>query len=268
MFSFLAVFVAILILPVATTASGGISGHGTSQLYANEIAYGAAGQRNGTINALPFSLVNGTASISNSYIVGSGANNTTVYGNYATDYIVSNVTFNQLNEHSANTYKAFISPASSNGSLTAILGFGTYSSSANGTSLKFTPLLSGNFSGKNNTANVSFSLNPAELTENGSNVLILEVQNVNASSFSFSGYVIGTHSAQPWYLVGENAAYALGGTFLFAFGFLALPHFDLNISKTEMPVINRKPKKKASTANQNAKKTMQKYKVGNKGGRK
>ena len=171
MFSFLAVFVAILILPVATTASGGISGHGISQLYANQIAYGAAGQRNGTINALPFSLVNGTASISNSYIAGSGANNTTIYGNYATDYIVSNVTFNQLNEHSANAYKAFISPAS-NVTLTATLGFGTYSSSANATVLKFTPLLSGNFSGKNNTANVSFSLNPAELTENGSAFMV------------------------------------------------------------------------------------------------
>lgn len=260
-FSFLAVIVAILALPIGSSLSQGLSGHGSSELYANQAAFAALGQNNGTSNALPFSMINGTATISNTYMV-AGANNTTVYANYATDYIVSNISMNQLNEHSVNAYNAYISPASN---LTAILGFGTYSNTANGTSLKFTPLLSGNFTGHNNTVNVSFALNPAELTENSTDVLILEIQNVNASSFSFAGYVIGTSQSQPWYLVGENAAYIAGGLLLFAFGFLAVPHIDLKVSKAK-EVIKRTTKKSGSRK-ATGKKTMQKNRIDKKGGR-
>lgn len=266
LFAFLAVIIAILALPIGTSFSQELSGHGTTELYASQAAYAAAGQKNGTINALPFSELNGTASISNSYITGS-ANNTTLYANYAIDYIISNVSFNQLNEHSVNAFDAFVSPVSN---LTAILGFGTYSNSVNGTSLKFTPLLSDNFTGKNSTTHVSFSLNPAELTENGTDVLILEIQGLNSSaSFSFSGHVIGTSQSQPWYLAGESVAYALGGTMLFAFGFLALPHFDINISKTKLPTFSRKPTTSKKGPSKQAKNTMNKAKrIDNKGGRK
>lgn len=256
-FSFLAVIVAILALPIGSSLSQGLSGHGSSELYANQVAFAALGLNNGTSTALPFSLVNGTATISNTYIV-AGANNTTVYANYGTDYIVSNISMNQLNEHSVNQYFSAISQASN---LTTILGFGTYSNTANGTSLKFTPLLSGNFTGHNGTANISFTLNPAMLTENSTDVLILEIQNVNASSFSFSGYVVGTSQSQPWYLVGENSAYIAGGILLFAFGFLAMPHHDISIKKAREPLM-RGPTKKTG-----GKKTMQKNRIDKKGGK-
>lgn len=256
-FSFLAVIVAILALPIGSSLSQGLSGHGSSELYANQAAFAALGANNGTSTALPFSMVNGTATVSNTYMV-AGTNNSTVYANYATDYIVSNISFNQLNEHSVNQYFAAISPASN---LTAILGFGTYSNNANKTSLKFTPLLSENSTGHNNTVNVSFALNPAMLTENSTDVLILEIQNLNASSFSFAGYVVGTSQSQSWYLVGENAAYIAGGILLFVFGFLAMPHHDISIKKAREPVMRRSIKKAGG------KKTMQKNKIDKKGGK-
>lgn len=257
LFSFLAVFVAILALPIGTSLSQGISGHGTSQLYANQAAFAALGQHNGINTALPFSLINGTASVSNSYLV-AGANNTSISANYATDYVISNISMNQLTEHSVNAYDAFISPASN---LTAILGFGTYSNSANGTFLTFTPLLSENATGHNGTTNISFTLNPAMLTENSTDVLILEIQNVNSSSFAFSAYVIGTSQSQPWYLVGENAAYAFGGSLLFLFGFLAIPHIDVKVNKAREVIRRKTPKKSGGN------RTMQKNRIDKKGGR-
>lgn len=256
-FSFLAVIVAILALPIGSSLSQGLSGHGSSELYTNQAAFAALGANNGTSTALPFSIVNVTATISNTYMV-AGANNTTTYANYGTDYMVSNITFNDLNEHSVNAYNTYISPASN---VSAILGFGTYSNTANGPSLKFTPLLSGNFTGHNGTANISFALNPAMLTENSTDVLILEIQNMNASSFSFAGYVVGTSQSQPWYMVGENSGYIAGGFLLFAFGFFAMPHHDISIKKAREPVMRRPTKKTGG------KKTMQKNRIGKKEGR-
>lgn len=79
-------------------------------------------------------------------------------------------------------------------------------------------------------------MNPTELSENSTDVVILKLQFTNASSsFSASGYALGTQNAEPWYIAGESAAYAIGGTLLFAFGFLALPHLDIKVNKAKLP---------------------------------
>lgn len=229
-FSFLAVIVAMVALPIGSAASQMISGHGTSHIFRAASApvqgWGETGTGYNSLSIAVATMNNTTSAIvGNSYEVLNGNNSTMHF--FSNDYLLSNVSLSQLNDHSANRFIFEIAAASS-GNVT--IGYGH---AIGNTSFVFHPLESVAFSGNaTNLTAVNFALTPALESENGT--LMYEVQFSNATSvstYTVSGYAIGTQSAQPWYAVGESAGYLLGGSLLFISGIFALPHMDINVSK-------------------------------------
>lgn len=222
-------------LPIGSAAGQAISGHGSAHIFFSSAApvqgWGESGTAYNPLSIAVSNVNNSTTAIignDQSMVVG----NNTTFQFYSTAYLLSNVTLNQLNSHSANRIEINVKSASA-GNLTIGYGYAKGNSSYH-----FSPLESAAFTGNaTNFTGVTFAMDPALLSENGT--LMFQVQFTNASAvstYTISAYAVGTSSAQPWYAVGESGGYLVGGSMLFIAGFLALPHLDINVSKYTEPV--------------------------------
>ena len=216
-FAFLAFLVAILGISAAGYTSVGIADlqHHSTVLQSNSVIVNDYGKlSNSSYEKLLLSSVNGTSTVVNDYF----ADNATHY--YNPDYLVSNVTVVQLNNHAIN---ALDFTSNLYGNVSIYVGYGT-----NYSNFVAFSLIS---AGKNNTSS-SISISPAELTGSQTDYLMFEVsfaKNVTYASYSVHFTLNGVSSSLGSYIVGEDVGYALSGSLLFAFGILAIPHYDSGI---------------------------------------
>ena len=216
-FAFLAFLVAILGISAAGYTSVGIADlqHHSTVLQSNSVIVNDYGKlSNSSYEKLLLSSVNGTSTVVNDYF----ADNATHY--YNPDYLVSNVTVAQLNNHAIN---ALDFTSNLYGNVSIYVGYGT-----NYSNFVAFSLIS---AGKNNTSS-SISISPAELTGSQTDYLMFEVsfaKNVTYASYSVHFTLNGVSSSLGSYIVGEDVGYALSGSLLFAFGILAIPHYDSGI---------------------------------------
>ena len=216
-FAFLAFIVAILGISAAGYTSVGIADlqHHSTVLQSNSVIVNDYGKlSNSSYEKLLLSSVNGTSTVVNDYF----ADNATHY--YNPDYLVSNVTVAQLNNHAIN---ALDFTSNLYGNVSIYVGYGT-----NYSNFVAFSLIS---AGKNNTSS-SISISPAELTGSQTDYLMFEVsfaKNVTYASYSVHFTLNGVSSSLGSYIVGEDVGYALSGSLLFVFGFLAIPHYDSGI---------------------------------------
>lgn len=259
LFSFIGVILAFSALPFGVAAASGISGHGTSTVLTSQGQPDYALGVNGTIvKALPVSADAAThyTSITNEIETNSKTvNNTTTfsYSYLSENVLFTNATSLELNDHSVNKVSLNLKIK---GNATVDLGLGNLITN---TSYTFSPILQNSVSAKNDTANTSFVLSAADLTGNGSTVLMVQINFANATAnslYSVSVNLTGTSGSSPWYLAGESAAYLFGGGILFIAGFMVLPFHDFTITKMTAPVTKHKAKK--ATSKKNTKKTSKK----------
>ena len=213
-FAFLAFIVAILGISAAGYVSVGIADlqHHSTVLQSNSVIINDYGKNaNSSYQKLLLSSVNGTSTIVNDYY----ADNATHY--YNPDYLISNVTVAQLNNHAIDSMNF---TSNLHGNVSIFVGYGT-----NYSNFVAFSLIS---AGKNNTS-ASVSIGPAQLTGDQNSHLMLEVS--FAKNISFASYTVhftlnGVSSSLGSYVVGEDVGYALSGSLLFVFGFLAIPHYE------------------------------------------
>lgn len=228
LFAFAAVIIAMAALPIGSAVGQALSGHGTSHVLTTEaqVDYGI-GLINGTAHAaLPLATASGITTITNSYTYKINATLTGT-AEYASDMLFTNMTLAEMNLHSVNALDMAIS---AHGNVSLVLGTGSLGSNL---TYSFSPLLQTSFFA-NGSKNVNFSVTPALLTSNQSDVIEMQVSFHNATAnptFTIGTTPIGTASAEPWYLAGESTALIAGGILLFGAGFLALPFIDVNISQ-------------------------------------
>jgi hypothetical protein len=249
LFSFIGVILAFSALPFGVAAASGISGHGTSTVLASqgEVNY-ALGVNGTSIKALPIATDSAThvTTITNEIETSSRTvNNTTTYSySYpAENLLFTNATSLEMNDHSVNKVSLNLKIK---GNATIDLGLGNLLTN---TTYSFSPILQNSVSAKNGTANTSFVISAADLTGNGSAVLMLQINFANAtenSLYSLSVNMTGTSGSSPWYLAGESAAYLFGGGILFIAGFMVLPFHDFSISRMAQPVIKKQRAKKTA----------------------
>ena len=213
-FAFLAFLVAILGISSAGYISVGLADlqHHNTVLGSSSVIVNDYGKNvNSSYQKLLLSSVNGTSTIVNDYY----SNNATQYFN--PDYLVTNVTIAQLNNHAVN----LVSLASDlRGNVSIYLGYGTSYSNFVAVSEFET--------GLNNTSS-SVSVGPAQLTGNQSSYMMFEIsfgKNATFASYSVHFTLNGITSPEGSYTVGEDVGYAMSGTMLFIFGFLAIPHYE------------------------------------------
>lgn len=213
-FAFLAFLVAILGISAAGYTSVGIADlqHHSTVLQSNSVIVNDYGKTiNSSYQKLLLSSVNGTSTVVNDYF----ADNATHY--YNPDYLVSNVTVAQLNNHAINTLDL---ASNLHGNVSIYVGYGT-----NYSNFVAFSLIS---AGKNNTS-TSVSIGPAQLTGDQNAYLMFEVsfaKNVSYASYTIHFTLSGVSSSLGSYIVGEDVGYALSGSLLFVFGILAIPHYE------------------------------------------
>jgi hypothetical protein len=213
-FAFLAFIVAILGISAAGYTSVGIADlqHHSTVLQSNSAIVNDYGKSmNLSYQKLLLSSVNGTSTIVNDYYAG----NATHY--YNPDYLISNVTVAQLNNHAIDSMNF---TSNLHGNVSIFVGYGT-----NYSNFVAFSLIS---AGKNNTS-ASVSIGPAQLTGDQNSHLMLEVsfaKNVSFASYTVHFTLNGVSSSLGSYVVGEDVGYALSGSLLFVFGFLAIPHYE------------------------------------------
>jgi hypothetical protein len=213
-FAFLAFIVAILGISAAGYVSVGIADlqHHSTVLQSNSVIINDYGKNaNSSYQKLLLSSVNGTSTIVNDYY----ADNATHY--YNPDYLISNVTVAQLNNHAIDSMNF---TSNLHGNVSIFVGYGT-----NYSNFVAFSLIS---AGKNNTS-ASVSIGPAQLTGDQNSHLMLEVsfaKNVSFASYTVHFALNGVSSSLGSYVVGEDVGYALSGSLLFVFGFLAIPHYE------------------------------------------
>lgn len=213
-FAFLAFLVAILGISAAGYTSVGIADlqHHSTVLQSNSAIVNDYGKSmNLSYQKLLLSSVNGTSTIVNDYYAG----NATHY--YNPDYLISNVTVAQLNNHAIDSMNF---TSNLHGNVSIFVGYGT-----NYSNFVAFSLIS---AGKNNTS-ASVSIGPAQLTGDQNSHLMLEVsfaKNVSFASYTVHFTLNGVSSSLGSYVVGEDVGYALSGSLLFVFGFLAIPHYE------------------------------------------
>ena len=213
-FAFLAFIVAILGISAAGYVSVGIADlqHHSTVLQSNSAIVNDYGKSmNLSYQKLLLSSVNGTSTIVNDYYAG----NATHY--YNPDYLISNVTVAQLNNHAIDSMNF---TSNLHGNVSIFVGYGT-----NYSNFVAFSLIS---AGKNNTS-ASVSIGPAQLTGDQNSHLMLEVsfaKNVSFASYTVHFTLNGVSSSLGSYVVGEDVGYALSGSLLFVFGFLAIPHYE------------------------------------------
>ncbi len=226
-FAFLAFLVAILGVAAAsgiTQAAAGVQHH-SNVLQSESVIVGDWGHNpvNGTYQKLPISSTNETTTVFNDFTVthksGNVTNVTTDY--YGPDFLLTNVTVNQMNVYAVNN----ISIATSmSGNVTATIGYGS-------SYRDFTPFATSSASAKGNST-FSFQIMPSELTGNQSSYLMIEFgfgKNASFASYTVSTTISGIPSTDINYVTGEDVGYAIAGTLLFVFGFLAVPHYDTSL---------------------------------------
>ncbi len=226
-FAFLGFLVAILGVAAAagtTQAAAGVQHHSTV-LQSESVIIEDWGHNpvNGTYQELPISSTNGTTTVFNDFTVthksGNTTNVTTDY--YAPDYLLTNVTVNQMNVYAVNNISI---TTSMGGNVTATIGYGS-------SYRDFTPIASTSASVKGNST-FSYQIMPSELTGNQSSYLMIEFgfgKNTNFGSYTVFTTIRGVPSTDINYVTGEDVGYAITGTLLFAFGFLAVPHYDTSL---------------------------------------
>jgi hypothetical protein len=213
-FSFLAFLVAILGISAAGYISIGVADlqHHNTVLQSNSVVIDDYGKNiDSTYQKLLLSSVNGTSTVVNDYF----ADNATHY--YNPDYLITNVTIAQLNNHAVN---AINFTSNLHGNVSVFVGYGT-----NYSNFVAFAKISG---GKNSTI-ASVSIGPSQLTGSQTSYLMFEVsfaKNVTFPSYTVHFSLNGVTSSLGSYVVGEDVGYALSGTLLFAFGILAIPHYD------------------------------------------
>ncbi len=242
-FGLLAFFVVLLVIPVAGAVAQGAAGVETHStvLQSNAVVSNDWGYNNvvGTYSTLLNAKTNYTNTISNTFTttVNKSGNLTSVTNYFNPDILLTNVTVAQLNAHSVDS----ISIATDlYGNITMTLGTG--SSYKN-----FIPFAAIG-SGKTNAV-FNFTLYPFELMGNQSSYLMYEIafgNNTNIASYSITSTIHGVVSTAVNYMITEDAAFAVGGTLLFVFGFFAIPFHSASIimpQQTQKPVKQPKTKK-------------------------
>ena len=248
----LGIVVALLALPIGSAVGQVIAGTGTSHVLATDssVEY-AIGQGNGTAAKLPFAVVNGTATVSNGYYarITNSTGVVTGYKYFPTVFLETNLSLANMNDYAINTFVASIAAP---GNITEILGAGIM---GNASMLAFDPIASHAFAGNaSKFLNYSFSLSPAYLTGPQNYTMILELQfnSTSVGTFGAAFTAIGKSSVQPWYLAGENSAYAFAGLLLFGFAFMTLPFHDFSITKMKELAPKRTKRKPSNSRRYNA----------------
>ena len=221
-FAFLAFLVAILGISAAGYTSVGIADlqHHNTVLQSNSVIVNDYGKGITSYQKLLLASVNGTATIANDYYAG----NLTHY--YNPDYLISNVTVAQLNNHAVDSLNF---TSNLHGNVSIYVGYGTNYSNF----VAFSVISAG----KNNTTS-TVSIGPAQLTGTQTDYLMFEVsfaKNVTYASYTIHFTLNGVTSSLGSYVVGEDVGYAMSGSLLFVFGALAIPHYDgSNITSSKL----------------------------------
>lgn len=255
---FLGIIIVVLMLPLSSFASAGVSGHGTAQIFEEHAApvqgFGAlpsGGYQN--ISVTQATVNNTTSSIIGNTYLSVGSNNTTQENYYSTVYLISNLTVSELSLHGANEYVLQIE-ALSGGQIT--LGFGNLSTAG----LQFYPIANKTFaSGGANFTDVNFSLTPALL--NGAGYVEYEIQFSNGSrvpTYTIFALAVGSASASVTNSLMAGMSYVVSSAVLFVFGFFSLPHHDTSITQASEPIRKYVPQRKKSSGS----KKLKKYKGG------
>lgn len=243
-FSMVGLAIAMITLMGASSMAVAISGHGSDHIFASQSAPTYVyGQTSNTTAALPFSNVlsnnTTTTSITDSYVKTVGNNTTTA--SYSPITLLTNVTVNDLNLHSANH---FVEEVQAAGNVTAILGYGH---SVGNSTFSFAPLEQISKTGNASVfTNMSFKLTPAQLSQNSSAYMMVQLTFSNASaSFEVSSYVVGNANAGPWYAVGLDVGYIILGVGLILTASLSMVwvDVDLGLAKTAVQKATRRTKK-------------------------
>ncbi|MHB8560229.1 MAG: hypothetical protein ACYDAP_03575 [Thermoplasmataceae archaeon] len=253
-FTFLAVIMAMAAVPIGSAAGQFMAGNGTASVLSGPIHpdYGL-GLLNGTAKALPIATSGNVTTIENDYTYAYQTKNATGViinetgtSEYPSDMLFSNASMLQMTEHAVNKIDLNIS-AAENVSIT--LGYGKL---LKNTTYSFNPLMvNKSIQTKNTNAtyrNVVFSVSASDFLGNSSDILMYEVQFMNATanpSYSVSVNAIGVSSSQPWYTSSVDVSYVFAGVLLLVFGVLALPFHDLSISRMSSSIQTQTRKKSA-----------------------